>query len=236
MPRVIDTREELEDLIKQIKKEKGEQKLSVSVAHVDLVYFKFEDLILDHCSFYECNLESCDFDECLCLDTHFFQCNLSGSCFSRTTLNCCVLKRCDCIYTNFRGAEFQATDFEFSNLAGANFKDEEKIRQGIILQSPMIGYKKLLDGSIATLYIPEGAIVFSINNAKCRTNKAEVRAIKNKFGILIERGLSFMDNTFIYEKGKTYTIENFDLEYNKECASGIHFFRTEEEAKAFSFN
>ena len=34
----------------------------------------------------------------------------------------------------------------------------------------------------------------------------------------------------IYEVGKELEIENFDLMYNVECSTGIHFFRTREEA------
>jgi hypothetical protein len=88
----------------------------------------------------------------------------------------------------------------------------------------MRGYKKLSDGSICVLSIPKGAIVFSINGSKCRTNKAKV---------LEGGGVSRYDNEFTYEKGKTYEIKDFDLAYNEECSTGIHFFKTKEEAEDY---
>ena len=88
----------------------------------------------------------------------------------------------------------------------------------------MRGYKKLADGSICVLSVPKGAIVFSINGSKCRTNKAKV---------LEGGGVSCCDNEFTYEKGKTYEIKDFDLAYNEECSTGIHFFKTRKEAEEY---
>jgi len=85
----------------------------------------------------------------------------------------------------------------------------------------MIGYKKLADGSICVLSIPKGAIVFSINGSKCRTNKASV---------LEGGGASCHDRDFVYKQGEKYEISGFNLAYNLECASGIHFFKTRKEA------
>ncbi|MCF0108212.1 MAG: pentapeptide repeat-containing protein, partial [Bacilli bacterium] len=121
-----------------------------------------------------------------------------------------------------------------ANLSGADLFDalldeKEKCRLGVILQKKIIGYKKCQDDIIVKLEIPKGAVVFSINNNKCRTNKAKVIEISEGK----EEAISTYDNSFIYKVGETYEIKNFNMQYNEECGAGIHFFRTEEEAKAY---
>ena len=37
-----------------------------------------------------------------------------------------------------------------------------------------------------------------------------------------------------YYVGDSFNIKNFDMEYNVECGAGIHFLRTEEEAKRYT--
>ena len=41
------------------------------------------------------------------------------------------------------------------------------------------------------------------------------------------------DDSFEYTLGKEIVIEDFNLMYNVECASGFHFFRTKEEAENY---
>ena len=88
----------------------------------------------------------------------------------------------------------------------------------------MVGYKKLANGTICKLEIPSGAVVFCINGSKCRTNKAKV---------LDGEGLSIKDPLFAYKKGRTVSVKDFSLQYNVECDSGIHFFKTKKEAEDY---
>ena len=121
-------------------------------------------------------------------------------------------------------ANLSHADLNGADLSGTYLDEKEQCRKGVILKKPMMGYKKLADGSICVLSIPKGAIVFSINGSKCRTNKAKV---------LEGGGVSYYDNEFTYEKGKSYEIEGFDLAYNEECSTGIHFFMSFEEARDY---
>ena len=53
---------------------------------------------------------------------------------------------------------------------------------------------------------------------------------------MCEKGLkccSSYNDKFIYEVGKTVEVKDFDLMYNIECGSGIHFFWTKEEAEQY---
>lgn len=127
-------------------------------------------------------------------------------------------------YANLSGADLRG-----ANLSRADLDESEKIRLGVCLEEPMTGYKKCEDGVIVTLKIPEGAIVFSINNSKCRTNVAKVIDIDNG----LTKVASNYDSKFIYRKGRIVRVNNFNCQYNEECASGIHFFRTREEAEKY---
>lgn len=122
------------------------------------------------------------------------------------------------------------TSFDFADLHGCEFDGEEKNRLGRVLDRPVTGYKKSGEGDIVTLEIPKGAIVFSINNSKCRANKAKVVDTDGKTELT-----SIFDGEFKYRVGDKITPRNgFDLAYNIECAPGIHFFLTREEAEAYN--
>ena len=71
--------------------------------------------------------------------------------------------------------------------------------------------------------------MFSINGTKCRTNKAKVISIDGA-----NKAYSIY-NHISYYVGDEFNIRNFNCEYNNECASGIHFFMTREEAKRYEF-
>ena len=71
--------------------------------------------------------------------------------------------------------------------------------------------------------------MFSINNGKCRTNVAKVVEISNGAKIAYSQN----DETFAYKVGETVYPNDFNCEYYKECAEGIHFFRTREEAEKY---
>lgn len=122
------------------------------------------------------------------------------------------------------------TSFDFADLHGCEFDGEEKNRLGRILDRPVTGYKKSMEGDIVTLEIPAGAIVFSVNNRKCRTNRAKVVDTNGKpeLSSIFDRGFKYRVGDEIVPKGE------FDLMYNAECASGIHFFLTREEAERYN--
>lgn len=126
-------------------------------------------------------------------------------------------------------ANLKNIDLRNANLYDAKLDEKEQIRKGLILEEPMFGYKRCRGGIIVTLEIPKGATVFSINNSDCRTNKAKVIDISNEEKI----AYSLRDNSFTYELGKEIEIEYFNLMYNIENTSGIHFFKTREEAEEY---
>ncbi len=101
-----------------------------------------------------------------------------------------------------------------------------------------IGWKKA-NGCIVKLIIPADAKRLSAIGRKCRCDKAFVCSIRDRNSVVHddpEEGFlvkSDRDHTFIYQVGKTVTVKNFDEDRFCECAPGIHFFMTPEEAMAY---
>ena len=157
--------------------------------------------------------------------------NLSGADLSGANLSGANLR-----WANLSGANLSGANLRWANLSGANLRradlsDKEKIRKGKIMKKKATVYKKCRN-KIVELELQKGSIVFSINNNKCRTNKAKVISIDGESdkGITIA---SDYDSSFIYEVGKMVEIEDFDLMYNVECSTGIHFFWTKEEVEEY---
>ena len=125
------------------------------------------------------------------------------------------------------GADLPRADLSRADLSGVDLSNKE-FRLGKVLDEPLTGYKKTKEGVIITAEIPKGAIVFCINGSKCRTNRAKITDMAGK-----ELMHSSYDDRFEYRLGQEIEIENFNLMYNVECASGFHFFLTRNEAEEY---
>ena len=133
---------------------------------------------------------------------------------------------------NLYNANLENANLENANLYNAKLDKEEMIRKGKINDKKVIVYKKCHE-KIVELELQIGSIVFSINNYKCRTNKVKVISIdgdKTKGNIV----KSDYDSSFIYEVGKIIEVKDFNLMYNVECSTGIHFFYKKEDAENYS--
>ena len=144
--------------------------------------------------------------------------NLSGANLSNANLNYANLSNADLSNANLSGA-----NLNYADLSGAKGALIE-FRKGKMLTEDIIGYKNCRGDVIVKLLIPRGAIVFSINGNKCRTNKAKVLEIEGATRAISQH--KYMS----YYVGDEFTVYDFNCEYNVECASGIHFFMTKEEA------
>ena len=135
-------------------------------------------------------------------------------------------------------ADLRGADLRNANLRNA--KNTDKIAWNAHtafypLQCPetgsFIGYKKAA-GKIVMLEICADAKRSSATSRKCRCSKAKVLSITNLDGS--ESGLSGIgsdyNKNFIYHIGETVEVPDFDDNRWNECAPGIHFFITREEA------
>ena len=131
-------------------------------------------------------------------------------------------------------ADLYNASLTYADLSNANLDENEQCRFGIILEEPRMAYKKC-GKYIVQLLVPKGAIVFSINNRQCRTNKAIPIAILYLNGEITNRKkiASDYDKTFEYNLMQEIEIQDFNLMYNVECTTGIHFFWDFESAKKY---
>ena len=86
-------------------------------------------------------------------------------------------------------------------------------------------------GYIVKLQITEDAKRSSATSRKCRCDKAMVLSIEScdKSESIQEISSSY-DGNFVYKVGKIVEEPNFCNDRWKECAEGIHFFITRDEA------
>ena len=218
-------------------------------SHQNCEYVSFDNAVIKNCYFNKTVLIDATFRDAYITHSDFSNAMLINASFCRATILCALFKSSMLHHTNFSHAvcecvDFQyssciaahfiqssmiTTDFEYANLQKARFDETEYVRFGQVLKEPLIGYKKTREDVIITAEIPAGAIVFSINNYKCRTNKAKIIDM-NGYEMLH----SYYDYSFQYKLGQIIEIDNFNTVYNVECGAGFHFFKNKADAEAYN--
>lgn len=166
--------------------------------------------------------------------------NLRGAYLSGADLRDADLRDADLRGANLRGANLisaflSGADLRDSDLRGANLNDANNIYLPLACpeKGSFIGFKKVSNGKqIVELFIPTDAKRLSSTGRKCRCNKAKVISITNIDGSNCKsnKAKSSYDPSFIYTVGEYVEVKNFDDNRWNECAPGIHFFITREEA------
>ena len=163
--------------------------------------------------------------------------DLSGADLSGADLSGANLRSADLSGANLRSADLRSADLRSADLSGANLLnvryDECTGLFALVCpeEGSFIGYKKA-NGHIVKLRITEDALRSSATSRKCRCSKAEVLSITTLDGE--DDGLTSIpsnyDSNFIYRVGTTVEVEDFETDRWDECAAGIHFFITRQEA------
>ena len=182
----------------------------------------------------------CDADLC---DANLCDADLRGANLRGADLRNANLCDADLRGANLRGADLCDANLRGADLHGANLcgaKNTDKIAWNAHtafypLQCPetgsFIGYKKAAD-KIIMLEICVDAKRSSATSRKCRCSKAKVLSITHLDGS--DSGLteirSDYSKEFVYRVGETVEVPDFDDNRWNECAAGIHFFITREEA------
>jgi hypothetical protein len=103
---------------------------------------------------------------------------------------------------------------------------------GMFLKADSPLYRNILKICIVTLEIPEDAKrLQNFLSGKCRCDKAKVLKIETLDGKEVNGAISrFFDKKVIYRPGEMVYADYFEPCTWIECAGGIHFFMTKEEA------
>ncbi len=185
-------------------------------------------------------------------DANLRDANLRGANLYGADLRYADLRGANLYGANLYGADLYGADLYGADLRGANLygadlrcaKNIDKIKWNIYtafypLQCPetgsFTGYKRACS-YIVELEICADAKRSSATSRKCRCNKAKVLGITNMDGSESELAevASDYDKGFIYRVGETVEAPDFDENRWNECAPGIHFFITREEAVKYN--
>jgi hypothetical protein len=136
---------------------------------------------------------------------------------------------------DLRGAYLRGADLRDADLRGADLRDAKDV-PFVPMACPdtgsFVGWKKADGGLIVKLLIPEDARRSSATRRKCRCDKAKVLAIENPDGTAssVTRVASIRDPGFFYTVGETVKEPYYCTDRFNECAEGIHFFISRQEA------
>ena len=135
---------------------------------------------------------------------------------------------------DLRSANLRAADLRYANLSSAKNLDKSKNLTFPIAcpeKGAFTAFKACRAGLIVELLIPADAKRSSAAGRKCRCDKAVVAEITDTAGNPVDTdAASQYDSGFTYSKGETVSVANFDNNRWEECAPGIHFFITRQEA------
>lgn len=229
-----------------------------SFDRADLYSANFYGSILIGASFTQASLRSVCFTKSKAIMANFIGSRLEYSSFANADLTAAAFERADLTYVNFEHADlvnvnfamayFNGTSMRGANLNGGIFHHVWLDRVPFLnvldtsvleLVSPLccpeegafIGWKRLANDRIAKLVITEDAKRSSAFGRKCRASKVLVVKITSVDGSKeFDYGVSMYDPSFIYNVGSFATVFDFDDDRFRECASGIHFFITRQEA------
>ena len=159
--------------------------------------------------------------------------DLSEACLCDAILSGANIYRANLIKANFDGADLSCADLSEACLYMTNLIDAKNIDFPISCpeKGSFIGFKKA-NGLIIELEIPSDALRSSATSRKCRCSKAKVISITNPDGSPsdVTSIPSSWDSNFVYRIGDIVEVTDFDTNRWNECAPGIHFFITRQEA------
>jgi hypothetical protein len=159
--------------------------------------------------------------------------NLRGAYLRDADLSGADLSDANLSGANLRDANLSSANLRDANLRGANLRGANNVDTAIAMtrilpEGTLIGWKKLRDGVIAKLMIPEYAKRSHAFGRKCRAEFAEVLELHGA-----EVGYSQHDSTFVYRVGDVVKPDLWSEDWQEECANGIHFFITRLEAEQY---
>ena len=160
------------------------------------------------------------------------------------------LRLADLRGTNLRGADLSGADLRVADLRGVNLYRADLLGanlRGTEIElmlvnkfypiccpeaGSFVGWKKVRGDLIVKLEVTENAKRSSAFGRKCRCNEAKVLDIQNLDGTSadVTEVYSKHDANFAYRVGEIVRVDDFDEDRRNECAPGIHFFITRQEA------
>jgi len=158
--------------------------------------------------------------------------NLRGANLADANLAGADLRGANLAAADLRAAYLAAANLAGANLAGADLRAAKGAelaiaKTRILPEGQIIGWKKCCNGVLVKLRIPAKAKRSHAFGRKCRAEFADVLQV-----VGAEEGVSQHDGKTVYRKGERVTCDKWSDDWQQECAGGIHFYITREEAEA----
>ena len=151
-------------------------------------------------------------------------------CLEAAIKNGANLAGADLSEANLSGADLSRANLSRANLSGAINAEAAIARTVITPQGELDVWKKCRNGIIVSLRIPRDARRSSAHGRKCRAEKALVLEVFSSTGIA--HSTTDAPNSVVYKSGETVVCDKWCEDRWHECAGGIHFYLTREEAEA----
>lgn len=218
-----------------------------NLRNTDLTYTDLRSASLHNADLRNTDLRNADLRYAALHNANLRNADLRNADLRYATLHNTDLRNADLTYANLinadlRSADLRYADLRYVNMTGVRLRYAYNLDKTIGLYLPIAcpsdgeftAWKKCRDGVIAKLLIPADAKRTSATGRKCRASEAVVLALYDKDGNEITEARSNYDNDFVYRVGETVKPKKpFDDNRWDECASGIHFFVTREEAERY---
>ena len=168
--------------------------------------------------------------------------NLRGANLRGANLRGADLRGANLSGANLSGANLCGADLSGANLSGANLseadlmgaKDIPRLVAAQLMVCPDYGacdgWKKCRGGVIVRLRIPADARRSSATTRKCRAEFVDVLEV---IGADVGQSMTDFGPTTYYRAGERVTCHEWCEDRWQECAGGIHFFVTREEAESY---
>ena len=192
---------------------------------VDFSLTSFHRVSFDHADMHRCAVENALFDDCSFRGTNFCQANLKGA----------AMRYDDLSGADISGADLFSAVLEHANLTGVISDENTKFfRLYCPEKGAFRGYKKCFNNRLVQLLIPADAKRTSATMNSCRCSKAKVLSIKSfDYKEEYDEAWSLVDENFVYRKGQWVEVPDFNEDRWMDSTTGIHFWLTREEAKAY---
>ena len=202
---------------------------------MNLENYDLSDMNFSHSNFINANLSNVNFYSSQLVNVLLDDCNLQNANLKNANLERASLRRANLTKVDISGARLYAAVLENAILDDIIFDDNTKnFRIHCPEKGAFIAYKKGLNNLIVKLLIPSDAKRVSSTMNCCRCDKAKVLEIKNFEGTkFFDEAWSTVAEGFCYKLGEWVYAENFNEDRWYDSTGGIHFWMTEEEAKAY---
>ena len=202
---------------------------------MNLENYDLSNMNFSHSNFINVNLSNVNFCSSQLVNVLLDDCDLQNANLKNTNLERASLRRANLTKADISGARLYAAVLENAILDNIIFDDKtENFRIHCPEKGAFIAYKKGLNNLIVKLLIPSDARRVSSTMNCCRCDKAKVLEIKNFEGTkFFDEAWSTVAEGFCYKLGEWVYAENFNEDRWYDSTGGIHFWMTEEEAKAY---